>query len=362
MLLHTVDFHRPVYNPLGLPLDAMGLQQASHRLEQARTSGRPYFLSTPNLNFLVAAQRDRQFCDSVRRSDLSLADGMPLVWLGKVLGLPIRERVSGAGLFECIRHKTQEPWRVFFFGGQDGMARQASEALAGQPGMKPAGWLQPGFGNVREMSQPPLLDAVNRSDADLLVLSLGAVKGQAWICSNLPRLRPLTVSHLGAVVNFVAGSVSRAPGWVQRAGMEWAWRIKEEPHLFGRYAKDALALAGLLATRVAPLAVLQRWWQPPRCEFDRASVQLDMAADRIILAGAWGAANLDAVRIAFDGMMAPGATLRLDMRRVSHVDAAFAAIVSLLECALRGSGGRLQLEGPTARVRRLLDLHGVLPP
>ena len=361
MLLHSVDFHRPVYNLLGLPLDAVGMLQAAQRLEHARTGDRPFFLSTPNLNFLVAAQDDAQIRDSVRRSDLSIADGMPLVWLARLLGLPIFERVSGSGLFEHIRANTVMPWRVFFFGGQDGLARQAAEGLAGQPGMQPAGWAHPGFGTVEEMSNPHLLALVNRSDADLLVISLGAAKGQAWICRNLPRLRPLVVSHLGAVVNFVAGSVQRAPGWVQRIGMEWAWRIKEEPHLWQRYASDGFALARIVVTRVTPLAVLQRWWKPPQCEFDRATVELQVAAGRVTLRGAWQAANLEPVRIAFDGMMAPRGTLHLDLRAVSYVDAAFVALLTLLDCALSETGGKLRIEGMSARVRRLLELHRALP-
>jgi len=361
MLPHSVDFHRAVYNLLGLPLDAVGMQQAAQRLERARTGERPYFLSTPNLNYLVAAQNDVRIRDSVRRSDLSIADGMPLVWLAKLLGLPIVERVSGSGLFEHMRGNTARPWRVFFFGGQDGIARKATEALAGQPGMQPAGWAQPGFGKVEDMSDPHLLEQVNRSEADFLVISLGAAKGQAWICRNLPRLRPLIVSHLGAVVNFVAGSVRRAPVWVQRIGMEWAWRIKEEPHLGKRYASDAIALARLLVTRVLPLAVLQRWWKPPQCEFDRASVELQVAAGRVTLRGAWQAANLEPVRIAFDGMMEPGGTLHLDLRAVSYVDAAFVALLTMLDCGLSETGGKLRVEGLSARMRRLLDLHHALP-
>ena len=337
------------------------MQQAAQRLELARAGDRPYFLSTPNLNYLVAAQSDAQFRDSVRRSDLSVADGMPLVWLGKLLGLPIPERVSGSGLFDYIRRNAVIPWRVFFFGGQDGMAEKATHILAKDPGMKPAGWVQPGFGKVDEMSKPQLLEHVNRSEADFLVISLGAAKGQAWISNNLPRLRPLVVSHLGAVVNFVAGSVQRAPVWMQRMGMEWVWRIKEEPHLYKRYASDAVALARMLVTRVVPLAVLQHWWKPPQCEFDRATVDLQMAARRVTLRGAWHAANLDPVRIAFDGMMDPGRTLHLDLQAVTYVDGAFAAVLSLLDSSLGETGGRLRMAGMSARVRRLLELHGVLP-
>jgi len=90
-----------------------------------------------------------------------------------------------------------------------------------------------------------VLQAINASQADFLVVALGAKKGQAWILHNLEHLQVPVVSHLGAVVNFVAGTVQRAPAAWQRAGLEWLWRIKEEPALFGRYWNDGLALFGL---------------------------------------------------------------------------------------------------------------------
>ena len=86
---------------------------------------------------------------------------------------------------------------------------------------------------------------MNAARPDFLVVSLGAAKGQAWIMRNLHRLDVPLVSHLGAVVNFVAGEVRRAPRWMQRSGLEWAWRVKEEPALLRRYAGDALRLLPL---------------------------------------------------------------------------------------------------------------------
>ena len=82
----------------------------------------PLFISTPNLNFLIATQSDAAFRESVRVSDLSLADGMPVVWLARMLGVPIRQRVAGSDLFEAVRGQEIRTVKVFFFGGPDGAA------------------------------------------------------------------------------------------------------------------------------------------------------------------------------------------------------------------------------------------------
>ena len=88
----------------GLPFDVLSLNEAVGHVCRAMQSRQRLFLSTPNLNFLIAAQSDGVFRDSVIHSDLSVADGMPIVWLARLLGLPIRERVAGSTLFEVLRN------------------------------------------------------------------------------------------------------------------------------------------------------------------------------------------------------------------------------------------------------------------
>lgn len=244
---------------LGLPVHAVTLDQAVQYIKACALANQRCFFSTPNLNFLIAAQSNEAFRRSVQLSDLSLADGMPLVWLSKILGLPIAERVAGSDVFEALRKAAGPPLRVYFYGGPPGAASRAMEAINADQdgGLVCVGAQSPGFGSVEELSAPDTIAAINLSGAQFLVVSLGAVKGQAWILHNLGHLEVPVVSHLGAVVNFVAGEVSRAPVFMQKAGLEWLWRIKEEPTLWRRYAGDGIALFKLLVTKVLP-AVLAR--------------------------------------------------------------------------------------------------------
>ena len=104
-----------------------------------------------------------------------------------------------------------------------------------------------------------MLDLVNASKADFVAASLGAKKGQLWLHRNHTRLDVPVRAHLGAAINFQAGTVKRAPLKFQAWGIEWVWRIKEEPQLWRRYASDGLLFLGLIFAHVLPLAIDNRW-------------------------------------------------------------------------------------------------------
>src|SRR5919108_186527 len=147
------DFSRRVHCLLGLPIDAVNLAGAEARIRAAAAQRSPCFLSTPNVNFLVASRSDALFRDSVIDSDLSVADGMPLVWLARLVGIPLRERVAGAALFDALRYRAGKRLSVYFFGGPDGAAELAGRRLALEgAGLTCAGYESPGFGSIDEMS------------------------------------------------------------------------------------------------------------------------------------------------------------------------------------------------------------------
>src|SRR5882724_23797 len=149
------DFRRPVHCILGLPFDAVNTSEVMHRIWTASDSSR-CFLSTPNLNFLIASQKNAAFRDSILRSDLSIADGMPLVWIASLLGIPIRERVAGSDVFEALSNGAGAQIKVYFFGGADGVAKQASDRLnaLAQSNLRCVGYASPGFGSIEQMSDP----------------------------------------------------------------------------------------------------------------------------------------------------------------------------------------------------------------
>lgn len=250
------DLARNVFGIFGVPIDAIDLSETLNRIECAIDRRQPLFISTPNVNFLVTSWVDDAFRDALLVSDLCPPDGMPIVWIARVLKIPIKTRVAGADIFDALkgrRGKVQRP-RAFLFGGSDGVAKIVSDKLNAQPdGMKCVGAINPGFGTVDEMSHDQIIAAINLSRADFLAVFLNAKKAQAWLLRNYDRLAIPVRAQFGATVNFEAGTVKRAPGLVRSMGLEWLWRIKEEPYLWRRYWGDGTELLRLLYSCVVPL-------------------------------------------------------------------------------------------------------------
>ncbi len=348
------DFTRLVVPILGLPFDAMTLAQATEAIRAAAASGKRCFLSTPNLNFTIAARSDRDFRDSVLHSDLSLVDGMPLVWIARLLGLPITERVSGADVFDALQTHPGAALSVYLFGAPSGAASRASERInARGGGLRCVGFDEGGFGSIESLSSDAHIDRINASGARFVVVSLGARKGQAWIERNAARLRAPVLAHLGAVVNFVAGSVARAPRWMQVGGLEWAWRIKEEPGLWRRYASDARSAGWLLATRVVPDAIgaARR-----RRRFEPAVVDVESAPDSttLVLRGSWGGTQVADLRSALTRAAQGHGRLVIDLRAVTAAGAPLIGLLLLADGWFRGDRA-MTLVGASGSVTR--DFH-----
>jgi N-acetylglucosaminyldiphosphoundecaprenol N-acetyl-beta-D-mannosaminyltransferase len=351
---------RDVYCLLGLPFDAISMEEAQLHVRASARFKRRCFLSTPNLNFVVGCLSDHAFRDSVLTSDLSVADSMPLVWMARLLGLPIRERLSGSDLFEGLRATGAPPLSVYFFGGPPGMAESASLQLQAQRGgLDRAGFDDPGFGSIEAMSCEDRIGRINASGADFLVVALGARKGQAWIERNRDRIAVPVISHLGAVINFVAGAVSRAPVWMRKAGLEWLWRIKEEPSLWRRYTGDGTAFLRLLVTRLLPYAWFLRRLQVEPEELTAAYAKLMDDDDRMVVAchGHWSASNVERLRPTLRQAIASGRDVEVSLVQTKSIDSAVIGLLMLAYGVQRRRGGRFVLNGVTPQLRKVLYWH-----
>jgi N-acetylglucosaminyldiphosphoundecaprenol N-acetyl-beta-D-mannosaminyltransferase len=208
-------------------------------------------LSTVNINWVAESFRDRDFKKAICNSDIVTLDGMPLLWLAKAKRFPFVETVAGSTLMqEILEEKSEKPLTVFLFGGETGVADLAMQRINEKNGgMTAVGALDPGFGSVEGMSSDDIIQRINTTSPDILLVALGAKKGMKWIEMNRERLNVGVVSHLGATINFLAGTVKRAPIIMQNLGLEWVWRIFQEPKLFKRYFSDGLYVLNLLIRR-----------------------------------------------------------------------------------------------------------------
>jgi N-acetylglucosaminyldiphosphoundecaprenol N-acetyl-beta-D-mannosaminyltransferase len=356
------DLSRDVYCMLGTPVDATSMSDVLSSIRLAAATNTRFLISTPNLNFVVSRLTDPEFAESLLLSDLCPADGIAIVWLAKLMGIPIRNRVAGSDMFEALKAERgpARPLNVFLFGGAEGVAEAAYRALnAERRGLHCVGLLCPGFGSVDDMSRPEILEKINSSGADFLVVALGAKKGQSWLLRNHDRLRIPVRVHLGAVLNFQAGTVKRAPQVLRKLALEWLWRIKEEPQLWRRYWNDGCVLLRLVLTRVLPIAI-SSWGSQPRAEQRDLSIALieNDESVELRLAGYATAQNIERATSAFRRAVATNKPVVVDFSDTHAIDARFVGLLLMLSKTLKSVGATPKLIGLSWRLQRLFRLHG----
>jgi N-acetylglucosaminyldiphosphoundecaprenol N-acetyl-beta-D-mannosaminyltransferase len=356
------DFSRNTYGLMGIPVDAVSIADTLQRIEAAVEQQKPTLLSTPNLNFLTTSLRDSELRRSVMLSALCPVDGVPLVWLSKLLGIPIHRRVAGSDIFQALKtsRPADRPLRVFFFGGRPGIADAAAAAInSARNGLRCVGTLDPGFGSVEQLSTPEILTQINASGADFLIVALGAQKGQAWLLRNHEKIKVPVRSHLGAVLGFQSGKIKRAPVAVRKLGLEWLWRIKEEPYLFTRYWRDGCTLLNLMISKVVPLILVNAASRV----FDRGSEDLSMSShslDRHVLVSLLGTAtdaNLHRVETELWAATERGKDVWIDLSAVKYIDARLFGLFLLLWKKLNQNGHKLRFVSVPRAIQRLFGLN-----
>jgi N-acetylglucosaminyldiphosphoundecaprenol N-acetyl-beta-D-mannosaminyltransferase len=361
-LISTNELSRDVYGLLGMPVDALDRHAVLDRVLRAVEEGQPFLLSTPNVNFLAESGRDASFRDSLSFSNLCCVDGMPIVWLARIFGITIRQRVSGSDLFDTVRSNCSpsKPIRVFLFGGGENVAKTVSGIINGGPGgMRCVGWLNPGFGTVGEMSTPSIIQTINRSNADLLAVFLSAKKAQSWLVLNHESIRVPVRGQFGATINYQAGIVRRAPVILQRLGFEWLWRIKEEPYLWRRYWSDGMSLARLVVTRALPIAVKLKWRRVLGLR-DELSLEKQDRQDcsNVNLVGFATKTHVVKAIAFFGDVLAEHRDVKIDISQTRAIDPRFFGLLLMLKKQLAEGGKALKFTSISKRARRIFKRNG----
>jgi N-acetylglucosaminyldiphosphoundecaprenol N-acetyl-beta-D-mannosaminyltransferase len=358
------DLSRNVFGLLGLPVDSIDLPGVLEKIASAAGNAAPLLISTPNVNFLVTSQLNQKFRDSLLLSDLCLPDGMPIVWIARLLGIPIKRRLSGADLFQALRSelKAGSPLKIFLFGGAEGAAETVGRQLNSQTGgLRCVGVLNPGFGTLDEISRPEIIETINSSNADLLAVFFSATKAQSWLLLNRERLRiPIRV-QFGATINFQAGLTRRAPQLWQEAGFEWLWRIKEEPYLWRRYWSDGLKLLWLILNHALPLWVGLRWTHLRRLSKAHPLIveaTQDHKRTTVKLSGFLTAAAVDRAIPSFREALESNKQIVIDLSRARSVDPRFFGLFLMLYKAALSRSRKLVFTGVRPEMKRMFRRNG----
>jgi N-acetylglucosaminyldiphosphoundecaprenol N-acetyl-beta-D-mannosaminyltransferase len=357
----TPNFSRPAVCLQGLLCDVVTLEEARQLTMACIKCARRCGIVTPNADFLRLIRSDPDFRDAVLANDLSIIDGMPLVWLARALGIPVRGRVCGSDLFDTLMHQTSERFSAFFFGATDEIGRRVRERLEeSRSGLRCAGVYAPGFGSIESMSTPSILDSINKTDPDLVVVSVGARKGLLWLSRNEHLLSAPIICNLGATINFVAGSVRRAPDHFRRYGLEWLWRIKQEPKLYARYARDLATLISVLIREILPCMIARALHQPSPAQLSAARLQHSHrdSEDVLALSGAWTNDNLAPIRAALTAATKNASDITITLDDITYLDAAFLGQILLAYGYQRRMHRGFALGATNRKVKRMLQRHG----
>ncbi|MEH6611278.1 MAG: WecB/TagA/CpsF family glycosyltransferase [Halioglobus sp.] len=261
----TYPSTRDCFNSLGIPVDNLSLQDAVDRIVAMTKdyNGRTQLVSTLNVDFLVNSlgyaftrPRHPELLNVLRSSDMVTADGFPIIWLSKIVGKPLKQRVAGSDLTPALAARAaKEGLSLFLLGGAEGLAAAAANALQlANPTLKIAGTSAP-FVNTQgpalkdfAADDQALLKNINSSDADILLVGLGNPKQELWFNRNRHKLQVPVAIGVGGTFEFITGTVKRAPRWMQKSNLEWLFRITQDPErLWRRYATGMIKLAVLTA-------------------------------------------------------------------------------------------------------------------
>jgi N-acetylglucosaminyldiphosphoundecaprenol N-acetyl-beta-D-mannosaminyltransferase len=230
----------------GLPLAPVTRAEAADAVMELIGRGRPSYFITANAHYAMLTARHPELGPINRRAAFILADGAPMVWASRMGPSPLPERVAGSDLiFDLCERAAALGHGLFLLGAAEGVAVEAARRLqARYPGLRIVGTACPSPEDLSGGRCNALIESIRALSPDLLLVALGQPKGESWIADHCEALGVPACVQVGATLDFIAGRMQRAPGFYQKIGMEWAYRMWQEPaRLFPRYASNAAFIA-----------------------------------------------------------------------------------------------------------------------
>ncbi len=368
---------------LGIPVDNLTMREAVERIfsmiDAYQADRRPRLVATVNVDFLVNTLtwrlgriRHPELMDVLRQADLVTADGMPLVLVSKLMGCPLKERVTGADLVPALAEEAAKRRKsIYFLGGRGDVATKAVSVLCRQYGdLRIAGVDSP-FVHVEgeklgdaEGTDREIVDRINAAQPDVLLIAFGNPKQEVWFNRNRARLRVPVSIGVGGTFEFIAGSVRRAPPWMQKTGLEWIFRITQDPgRLWKRYFVGFFKF-GLM---VWPAAVYYRYRRLCYGLFRKRNAQpvrhsgqgaADGARINVVtLPGRLDAGALEELAESVEEVLSGSSDVVLDFTGVSFVDSRGLGFLIRMFRRAEGEGRTVHFVGIAPKVRNFFELN-----
>lgn len=224
------------YPILGVRIHALQIPTVVEVLEKwSSQEGTPRRVCVTGMHGVIEAKHDRAFQEILNHSDLNVADGWPVMFMGRLLGRPMRRRVYGPELMQAVMESSSNKSH-FFYGGAPGVAQDLASRMKDRYGIRIAGTHTPPYEPFSPRENPDVLAKINRSRADYLWIGLSTPKQEKWMATRQPHLKIPVMIGVGAAFDFHTGRTKQAPMWIRENGLEWGFRLFKEPRrLWKRY-------------------------------------------------------------------------------------------------------------------------------
>ncbi len=227
----------PEFRVLGVRVHAIQIPEVVIWMEQtikSRAGGK--FLAATGMHGITEAMHDPKFSTVLNEADLVVPDGMPLVWIARSEGFLLKRRVYGPELMETFCRETGARYRHFFYGGAPGVPEQLAEVLTRRHNVRVAGCWSPPYRPLTETEELQLKEMIDVAAPDLLWVGLSTPKQERWMHAHRDSVSVPLLVGVGAAFDFHTGRVKQAPKWMQERGLEWFFRLIQEPkRLWRRY-------------------------------------------------------------------------------------------------------------------------------
>ncbi len=227
-------------------IDNLTMDETLAEIDRLIQKKKNAYVVTPNVDHIVQLERGGKIVDVYKHADLILADGKPLLWIAKWYGNPIKEKISGSDLFPLLcQLAAKKGYTMFFLGAAEGVAAKAAENLMKKyEGLNVVGTYSPPFGFENDHEEMSKIEKmIKDGQPHILIVGLGCPKQELFILHNKDRLGVPISLGLGASLDFEAGNIKRAPKWMADHGLEWLFRITQDPkRLAKRYLVDDMKI------------------------------------------------------------------------------------------------------------------------
>jgi N-acetylglucosaminyldiphosphoundecaprenol N-acetyl-beta-D-mannosaminyltransferase len=222
-------------NVLGCPITRLNLDGFVTRIDEFITSRKSHYVAVVNAAKLVKMRSDKELEQSVLAADLIGADGVPVVWVSRLFGIPLPGRVNGTDLmYELLKKGDEKRYRIFFFGAQQRVLDRVLEVVRKDyPGVQIVGSHHGYFATHEE---PGIVEKIRMAKPDILLIAFGTPKKELWVKRYLRAMEVPVIHGVGGSFDVLAGVIPRAPLWMQKSGLEWFFRLLQEPgRMWHRY-------------------------------------------------------------------------------------------------------------------------------